>query len=218
MGCACSRDDNVDQEEKLINAESQLPYIGISSKQIITQFQRMADDRSKFSAQVWESIVEQLTHDAPLTSVDFYENFKNPDGSYPAITLTILGLLLSKGTSSDRSVHIFSVFDREKVKKISYEALFELISTMMEVAIDKLPLLSSSMKPNTKLFEYVAKLKGYKTKAINHIARLFNKRSGDFITELEFQSLLSSDEHESLLRPSGLRKKTLQIGDSSQIS
>jgi Ca2+-binding EF-hand superfamily protein len=204
MGCACAR-EGIDAEEKLKEKESLLPYSSHESKFILVLHKKYSQGQSAMSKETWLKILEKLYPDERVSSKEFYECFENPDKTYPYASLCVMGILLSNGSYYDKSQFLFEVFDKENKGHILYEDLRGLISTMLEVSIDKLPLLLPTKDPRSKTNEYVNIIKRNKAAALNQILAKFENT--ETVSASQFQSVMVSEINRTLLTSSGLRIK-----------
>ena len=209
MGCACSR-DNAEVEDKLIDAEKLLPYKNHDSKFVSVIHSKYSKDKTRLSSEDWLKVTKQLFGHCENTFTEFYDKFKDSDGTYSLPGLSILAIILSKGTSHDKTKFIFEIFDVDEMEVISKDTLREIITIMLELAIDRVPLLSASYYPGSQLFDYVQTLQKNKSICITAIINEFHLDRESQIPFTLFQSILSSEENIELLTLTGLRKRTTQ--------
>ncbi|OMJ76050.1 hypothetical protein SteCoe_24687 [Stentor coeruleus] len=211
MGCACSRDGS-DYEDKLLEAEDLLPYGSFDTRHIWNLHVKLAKKDHSFSSEKWSKLFKEINCKYPERCERFFDSFKSADETYPVRPLTVLAIMKSNGSPHEKCELIFGLFDTDGSKTIDKTVLQDLITMMFELSVDKLPLLCSSMQPDSDIFNYITGLKENKPKTIIEVTKKFLKSSGKSITDAEFQTFMCSEENQSLLTFTGIRKKIQQTG------
>ena len=215
MGCACSRDEP-DVEVKITEAENRLRYN--KKTKLVATIHRSHSQSNKFiSKETLNTILESINDPEPVACADFYDNLKKPDGRYQLSHLAVLGIMLSVGTPHEKADNLFTFFD-EGTGEISKEELINVISIMLEIAVDKLPLLAGAAYPKSALYDYVIKLKENKTNCLTSIIKDFQVEKKATISSQEFQAVFGNEDNKYLLSPTNLRKKVYQAGSKNLIS
>ena len=206
MGCACGR-DSVDTETKLVELESLLPYHFLDSKYVIVLHKKLSQGQALITDSTLTSILEKLYGEHPNTSGDFYTHLKTSDGRFDLKILSVLGITLSLGTTADKSQLLFELYEEDKEGEIKKESLAELINTILDLAIEKIPLLSSNLNNHKELSEYVEDLKKNKINLFNYIVKKIEIGNDDFVNIATVQAAFENEENKELLTLTGVRKQ-----------
>lgn len=214
MGCACSRDEAT-EEDKLVHAEEQLPFSNHKTKYLSVLYSKYAKSKKELSSIDLSSILADLCGKSPQNFNNFFENFKNSDGTYSLKALLVLSIMVSNGSSNEKANLIFEFFENLENKKVTREILSEIISIMLEIAVDKLPLLAPSMSIQSKVFDYVNNtLKRNKILTQEELLKEFEAKKGEIIPSAKFQAVFG--DANQLVTPTYLRQKIVVVGSSKK--
>lgn len=216
MGCSCSRETK-DFESLLQESEILLPYSAFDANQTLEIHKRHLNKDHKFSEKSWKKIASDLKFDPYDKCKIFYESFKTKEGSYLGINLTVLSIMMSKGPIELKSRLIFELYDWDKTGFLKESSLENLISVMLDLSIERFPLLYKSLKSNSELVEYISGLQTYKQKSIKKLSRDFLKDLGSLVPKESFTSFFTKECNRDMLTPTGLRLRTKDIGFNSRI-
>ncbi|OMJ81269.1 hypothetical protein SteCoe_18261 [Stentor coeruleus] len=216
MGCSCSRETK-DYEGLLQDGETLLPYSEFNADHMLEIHKRQLSKDHKFTEKSWNKIASDLKFDPYDKCKMFYESFKTKEGNFLGINLTVLSIMMSKGSIELKSRYIFELYDWEKTGFLKESSLENLISVMLDLAIEKFPLLCKSLKSNSELAEYISGLQVYKQKSLKKLSRDFLKDLGSLVAKESFTSFFTKECNRDMLTPTGLRLRTKDIGFNSRI-
>lgn len=186
-------------ENKLALGEIFLPFSVFNVKRT-NQLIAAHCDHDEINASAWDEFLSQLYLEETCLVHDFFNSFCNFDRNFPGKPLYVLGILVSKGTILEKTLALFEKFKLES--KTTKKNISELISIMLEISIEKLPLIIRNK--DTDLLQYVEALRQRKKIALEWIMEKFEEDSNK---EINFSSFLNVfNWNPQLLTPSGLRK------------
>lgn len=156
MGCSESRDEESNEYETIIlNFESNLGYGKIHCDRVDSIFKRYSLS-SKMSSSQFLTACRELNLkkeygplDHPVTK--FYNSFK--EGSYfVQRKLSALGILLGKGSDSEKAEVLFKIYDDSKDGNLNLEEVRNMLDDLTEIALVFIPTLAlnSTIDENMK--------------------------------------------------------------------
>lgn len=213
MGCSCSR-KTTNFEKLLQKSESLLPYSAFDAKYLLKIHKRHLGGGHRFTEKSWNKIVSDLKFKSYNECKMFYESFKTEESNFLGMNLTVVSIMMSKGSIKLKSRLLFELYDWEKTGFIKESSLENLISIMLDLAIEKFPLLNTTIKKNLELTNYIFGLQAYKQKALIKLSREILKDLGSLVAKKSFINFFTKGCNSDILTPSGLRIRTKDISCS----
>lgn len=202
MGCVENHLEYPVEELELIKKEMKLPY-GIDSPSKIDIVHRKYSIEGKINKNQWDQIKLALNFPTNFTP---YENFYNSfcdDDHYSLRTLIILGILLSYGNFTDKAQLMFEILDVENLKVLNRADIEFLVSEMVDISVNKIPLL---IEKDKKVKKYIKSLKSVKERGKKIMLKYFCKSTMQKITKAEFVDRFYKEKCVKLLTARGIRK------------
>lgn len=202
MGCNCDREESAG-ESKMVEAEDLLPYRLHDTNYMFTLHSRLSKGEKLISKDTWLVILEKLKNNEEFSfAQQFFDSFRNSNGEYPRVDLTLVAILLSRGTHHDKSQYMFKLFDQGERGEISTGDLYDLFALLCDLSVDRMQIL---LNPKSAAWDYASSLKDFKKAFCDKAIEQFTEKRST-VSRLDFQTFFV-EENRELLSLSGIRQK-----------
>lgn len=216
MGCISDKEQVSSEEKSIILMEDQLEYFKNDCQSVDFIIRKYSSDHLINKAQM-EDICTNLeikiknSEFCPLTE-EFYSKFFQ-NGFYSIKDLLFLGILLSNGVSRIKARLIFEIYDPHCENSISEENLSDMIDTIAEISINKLPtIVSNATNPpasQNAIQVYSGKLLNKFPAAKKKLLKMIIGEAKSISLE-KFTEFFDSDETGRIFTPHGFRRFILE--------
>ncbi|CAG9310948.1 unnamed protein product [Blepharisma stoltei] len=223
MGCQSSREDLSKEERAIMLMEDQLEFFKNTCKIVDLNFRKYSSNGS-INANQWSDITKSLgiktrnCYQCPKVE-EFYERHRTSNGDYRIKPLLTLGILMSSGTSRQKSKLLFEMLDPTNSKELRKEVIEEMLGYILDVCINDLPaLVSNQTYPPVSEFKvrsYVQMLVDCREAAKEKLLHIFlngNPKEKEAVTLHEFQEVFHDETNARLFFPHGVRHFVLKNG------
>jgi len=216
MGCGSSRKDLIQEEKAIVAMEYELHFVKHSCS--YTDFiLRKYNKQGFINSSHWGGVVSSLKIRDNQSVVcpnlqKFYEQLKSND-LLPLNQVLVLGILLSSGTPYNKARLLFEITDEDNAGSVSVETISGLLELMLDLSINKLPILVSDLavpKPQVSeqdVLKYQDKLQSLLPRALpmllGAVCGTVDKEAS--VSKKYFCEKFQKEEIGELTTPSGIR-------------
>lgn len=183
----------LDEEKAMLHQESALGFEKLMARQVFMSLRAYSGGNAMNDAQLTQA-AGQLGIIAPLGGTEsnlgaFYNTFKI-EGGYSVSKLVTLGIMLSKGQPADKAKLYFDCFDMELTGMLPREKFIVLAETMVAIAIDSIPLLTTDQGKfsisKDRINNYIFNLKKKRKTSVDRLADDFYSGKTGPLSQAEF--------------------------------
>jgi Ca2+-binding EF-hand superfamily protein len=200
MGSTTSID--IEKAEKVLKlAEILIPFNRFDCD-YISELILDYEHNNKISLTDWHWLIESIYYDDQYKIINFFNTFTRNSEGYSAKSIYIAGVLLSKGKVSEKCLKLFEYYDKDKDLWITKNELYDMISNLISICINNIPLLIE--KENKNLVNYINTLKKSQEACVKIICNKFKNKKKEKIFYFDF--LETFEANKKILTPSGIRE------------
>ena len=218
MGCASSRNDMTPVESTLHNGEQTLIYQGHLLADVFkihieySENGYVTPDKLMKIAKILK--LGLYFEEAEGKIRPFYDNFKVGE-NYCLKKLLVVAMLIIPGSGSEKSKLLFDLYDSDRKRKLEKTCISEIIDTLFDISLERLPTLILEADPNKVTSEHLSRF--------FEITRLGKEQSKNEIIEgvsggkvevdkTDFSNYFGKEGNDLWLDSRGLRKKLRKLG------